>query len=283
MKVAVFSDVQGILPALEVVVEDILRWEPDLVAMNGDLVNRGPRNLACLQLFQEQQRRHGWLPVKGNHEEYVLHCRHPPEEPIEAEMRQFADWTYRQMGDAALTMAEWPDHLTFSGPGSDAWVHVTHGSLLGNRRGISASLGDDRLNGALPEGIDLFVTAHTHKPLKRQFEGIRILNVGSVGSPFDGDVRASYGRLIFDGLAWHAEIVRLAYDRERAERDFHESGFLEQGGPLAKIIHAEWRRAELLMPLWKGAFQEAVLQGRLGLEEAVGRFLALHQGKNPAG
>lgn len=275
MKVAVFSDVQGILPAMEVVVEDILGWDPDLVVMNGDLVNRGPLNLACLHLFQEQQRRHGWLPLKGNHEEYVLHCRQPPENGIEAEMRQFADWTLRQMGDDALAMEEWPDHLTFQGPDSGAWVHVTHGTLLGNRKGISASVTDDRLIGALPEGIELFVTAHTHKPLQRRFEGIRILNVGSVGSPFDGDVRASYGRLIFDGQTWHEEIIRLAYDRERAARDFHESGFLEQAGPLARIIHAEWQRAELLMPLWKRAFQGDVLEGRVGLEEAVGRFLAM--------
>lgn len=274
MKVAVFSDVQGILPAMEVVVEDIHRWKPDLVVMNGDLVNRGPLNLECLCLFQEQQKCHGWLPVKGNHEEYVLQCRQPPEDEIEAEMRQFADWTCRQMGDAALVMDQWPDHLTFCGPASGAWVHITHGTLLGNRKGISASVADDRLDGALPDDIELFVTAHTHKPLQRRFQDIRILNVGSAGSPFDGDARASYGRLTFDGRAWHEEIMRLPYDRERAGRDFHESGFLEQGGPLARIIHAEWSRAGLLMPLWKEEFLERVMRRELGLDQSVDLFLA---------
>ncbi|NJO56069.1 MAG: metallophosphoesterase, partial [Rhodospirillales bacterium] len=38
MKVAIFSDVQANLPAMEVAVERILDWDPDLVVMDGDLV-----------------------------------------------------------------------------------------------------------------------------------------------------------------------------------------------------------------------------------------------------
>lgn len=273
MKVAIFSDVQGVLPALEVVVDDILRWGADLVILNGDLINRGPLNRECLGMFQTYQASHGWLPIKGNHEEYVLHCHRPPEDEIEAETRQFADWTFRQLGAGVQALEAWPDHLTFQGPGTDRWVHVTHGTLAGNRQGISRSVEDARLVGALPEGVELFVTAHTHKPLQRGYQGIRILNIGSVGSPFDGDVRASYGRLTFDGPGWREEIVRLDYDRERADRDFRDSGFLDQGGPLAKVIYTEWQCAELLMPLWKHQYQEAVRAGRIGLREAVERFL----------
>ena len=39
MKIAVFSDVQGNLPAMEATVEHIRAWRPDLVILNGDLVN----------------------------------------------------------------------------------------------------------------------------------------------------------------------------------------------------------------------------------------------------
>jgi hypothetical protein len=46
MKIAVFSDAQGNLPAMEAVMEDILAWGPDLVVMNDDLVNRGPLSLS---------------------------------------------------------------------------------------------------------------------------------------------------------------------------------------------------------------------------------------------
>lgn len=273
MKVAVFSDVQGNLPAMEVVVEDILSWSPDLVIMNGDLVNRGALSLDCFELFESMQQQHGWLPIKGNHEEYVLHCCQPPEDDIEAEMRQFADWTHRQMGDSIYRMSDWPDHLTFDCPDGDQWVHVTHGTLAGNRNGISQSITDDTLPGKLPDDIALFITAHTHKPLIRIFNGTRIINVGSVGSPFDLDVRASYGRFTFQDGKWHSEITRVEYDRQRADRDFQQSGFLDEAGPFATIIYEEWKRADLLIPYWKRQYQDAVLNGEIPLETAVDRFL----------
>lgn len=274
VKVAVFSDVQGNLPAMEILVEDILDWDPDLVVMNGDLINRGPCSKAVLLLFEEIRREHGWLALKGNHEDFVLACQQPANAGPEADLRQFADWTFRQLGQSVHLLADWPDHLTFSEPGCKHWVHVSHGTLKGNRSGISASVSDHRLAGQLPEGIELLVTGHTHKVFERHFQGIHILNTGSVGSPFDGDVRASYGRLWFDGSAWQTHIRRLPYDRVRAEQDFHSSGFLAEAGPLGRIMYEEWKRAELLMSGWKRGYQAAVQAGDMSLEDSVASYMA---------
>jgi hypothetical protein len=152
-------------------------------------------------------------------------------------------------------------------------VHVTHGTLAGNRDGISASVRDEDLLGRLPEGVALFVTAHTHKPLQRIVNGIHVLNVGSVGSPFDGDPRGSYGQLEYGRGRWRARVVRLPYDRHRTERDFLESGFIDEGGPLARIVYEEWRRARLLMPTWHERYRPAVQAGTLSLERAVWELL----------
>ncbi|MEO5343159.1 MAG: metallophosphoesterase [Gammaproteobacteria bacterium SHHR-1] len=274
MKIAVFSDVQGNLPALQAVIEDILAWRPDLTVLNGDLVNRGPLSRDCLLLFEHYRACHNWLPLKGNHEEYVLDCQAPAENALEGEMRRFAEWTLAQLGDEAERMRHWPDHLTLHGPDSDQWVHITHGSMIGNRVGISARIADADMVGRVPEGVDLLVTAHTHKVHQRRYGNTPILNIGSVGSPFDGDVRASYARLTFSRGRWQAQIRRLAYDREQAERDYYDSGFLPEGGPLARVIFAEWKRADLLMPLWKRAYLDAVLRGDIGLSAAVDEFLA---------
>ncbi len=272
---AVFSDVQGNLEAMEVVVEHIAAWQPELVVMNGDLINRGPDSLGCLDRFEGLRAESGWLPLRGNHEDFVLRCaREPPAGPIDAEMRRFADWTREQLQDRVELTAPWADHLCFHAPEGADWVHATHGSLLGNRDGISASLPDEGLVGRLPEGLAVFVTAHTHRPLERQFGGTQILNVGSVGAPFDGDVRASYGQLVFQHGAWHTQIVRLAYDRAQTERTFRHSGFLDQGGPLAQLIYQEWRRASPLMPHWHRRYGAAVLGGQISLEQAVREFLA---------
>lgn len=273
MKIAVFSDVQGNLPAMQAAVEDIRAWRPDLVILNGDLVNRGPSSDQCLDLFQELRSRHGWLPLKGNHEDYVLHCdSSPASSKVDAAMRQFADWTTRQLGGRVDHLRDWPDHLCLQGPVDD-WIHVTHGSLTGNRVGVSKKVPDEQLPDRVPLDVDLFVVAHTHKPLEREYRGVRILNVGSVGSPFDGDPRGSYARIQHRDGRWEAEIVRFDYDRERAERDFRQSGFLEQGGPLARFIFEEWRRAELMMPLLKERFLKPLVAGEIELEAAVQSFL----------
>jgi predicted phosphodiesterase len=275
MKVAVFSDVQGNLPAMEVAVEQILAWGPDLVIMDGDLVNRGPSSAACLSLFEELQAGHGWLPVNGNHETWVLRCaREAPATALEAEMRRFADWTLAQLGERAQALATWPDHLTLHAPGDPSWVHITHGTMAGNRDGVSVSVPDEALTGKIPPDLALFVTAHTHKPLERCLGATRILNVGSVGSPFDGDPRGSWAQLEYRRGRWDTRILRFAYDRDRTARDFLASGMLEDGGPLARILYEEWRRARGLMFQWRGQHEPAVLSGERPLQAAVDAFLA---------
>jgi predicted phosphodiesterase len=274
MKVAVFSDVQANLPAMEVVVDEILREDPDLVVMDGDLVNRGPSSLACVRLFDRLRKERGWLPVKGNHEGWILRCaQEPPRDALEAQMRRFADWTYAQIREEIGAIEGWPDHLCFHGADSTQWVHVTHGTMAGNRFGITANVPDEDIRGNLPEDVALFVTAHTHRPLHRDLDGTPILNVGSVGSPFDGDVRGSYALLEERAGRWTWTIVRFDYDRARAERDFHDSGFIEEGGPLARILFEEWRQARLLMPYWRRELEPAVLAGERDLAEAVECFL----------
>ncbi|QIK36752.1 metallophosphoesterase family protein [Caldichromatium japonicum] len=275
MKVIVFSDVQGNLPAFEAAIELILGWGPDLVIMAGDLINRGPSSLACLERFDTLRGAHGWLPVRGNHEVWVQRCgREPPRNGLEAEMRRFADWTYQQIQPRLDALQGWPDHLCFHAATEQSWVHVTHGTMLSNREGITADLPDETLRGTLPPDLALFVTAHTHRPLARVLDGLPILNVGSVGSPFDGDPRGSLAQLSFSRGAWQWEIRRFAYDRTQAERDFWDLGFIDQGGPIARILFEEWRQARLLMPLWRRDFEPAVLDGALALEPAVDTFLA---------
>jgi predicted phosphodiesterase len=273
MKIAVFSDVQGNLPAMQAAVEHILDWHPELVIMNGDLVNRGPNSAACLNLFEDLRRQENWLPIRGNHEDFVLHCAsHPPTGDFDAAMRRFTDWTVRQLGESSIALEGWPDHLCLQGTG-DNWMHLTHGSMLGNRDGISPSMTDQALAERIPLDVALFVVAHTHKPLRRVCQGVDILNIGSVGSPFDGDVRASYARIEQRHGKWKTHIVRLAYERKRSRDDFEDSAFIDQGGPLARLIFEEWQRAQLLIPRLLDRYEKAMRQGEITLEQAVERFL----------
>ncbi|MBK1706913.1 metallophosphoesterase family protein [Halochromatium glycolicum] len=273
MKVAVFSDIQANLPALEETIEQIERWRPDLVVMAGDLVNRGPDSGGCLRRFDEMRRDRGWLPVNGNHEEWVLASEHRSvETPGERALWGFTQWAWSQCAADAERLRGWADHLTFHPPESDAWVHVTHGTMAGNRDGITPGRSDESLVGALPEDIALFIAGHTHRPHQRRTQCMLVVNVGSAGSPFDGDPRGSFGRFVWQHGRWQAEIRRFDYDRDQARRDFLNSGFLDQS-PLARIVYHEWERAELLIAGWRERYQQAVLAGELDAERSVRDYL----------
>lgn len=229
MKIAVLSDVHGNVPALEAVLGDIARWQPDEVIVNGDLLNRGPYSLAVLQLLQR-----GWPAarlLRGNHENWLLYTARQGPQPGSStfEIDRFAHWSVAQLGEALAPVAGWDDHLDLTDIEGGS-LHITHGSRLGDRHGIAPECEGEELRQRLGDSRDLFVSSHTHRAFSRVHGGNLVINTGSVGQPFDGDVRASYARLVFRGARWEVAIQRVSYDRQRAVSDFEQSGFLEEGG-----------------------------------------------------
>ena len=73
VKIAVLADIHANLAALEAVSEHIEHWQPDSIAIAGDIVNRGPRPRECWGFVQERMAQDGWLVLRGNHEGYVIH------------------------------------------------------------------------------------------------------------------------------------------------------------------------------------------------------------------
>jgi predicted phosphodiesterase len=272
MKLAVLSDIHGNLPALEAVVDDLLRWRPDRIVVNGDLINRGPNSLACLRLLQREFT--GIELVKGNHEDFVLTCaaRDYDQNHPAFDLRRFAHWTFAQLGEVMDEIRLWRDHIDDHSLQGGA-LHITHASRRGKRDGISQRTADEELPEKLGERRALFITSHTHKPLVRQFDGTLIVNTGSVGSPSDHDPRAAYGRFQFDGSAWRAEVIRISYDHLRAQHDFHASGFIEEGGPLTRLMLEELRHARVFVGPWNERYLQAVQVGAIDVASAVERFL----------
>ncbi len=272
MKLAVLSDIHGNLPALEVVLEDITRWAPDMVVLNGDLINRGPSSRACLERIKR-------YPLKihilqGNHEEFVLFCAAREFRPgvQRHELRRFAHWTASQLDGLLDEVAGWGDELELTDlEGGD--LCITHGTRLGKRDTIREQHDHQEIATKLGEPRALFITAHTHQPMLLQHAGRQVVNTGSVGSPFDRDYRAGYGRFSFIRGRWEAQIIRLEYDIQQTERDYRQSGFLEEGGPFARIMLTELRRSRGYMGPWMQRYHQAVLDGDITVEEAVNEYL----------
>ena len=275
MKLAVISDIHGNVPALETVTADIEKWQPDTVVVDGDIVNRGPLSRDCLEWVLARQANEGWQIVKGNHEDYILECAADNGSLAgpDFEVRQFAHWAYEQVADYVPLIANLPEkYAVFAPDGSE--LRVVHASMRDNRDGIYPKTTDAELREQIAPAPAVFVTGHTHRPLVRQINGTTVVNIGSVGAPFDADRRLSYGRFTWTARkGWQTDIVRLPYDFGRIEQDYQSSGFLDQAGPLAQLMLVELRRAGGLIYRWASRYQEAVLAGEIGLEESVRKVL----------
>ena len=275
MKIAVISDIHGNMPALETVTEDLEKWRPDLVVVDGDIVNRGPCSLAAWQFIQKQMAENDWRVVKGNHEDYVLDCAAPAQQfdPPTLKIRQYAQWTYEQLNGQIAELAALPDEFSLhAGDGSE--FRVVHASMRDNRDGIYPRTSDEELRRQIAPAPAVFVTGHTHRPLARHIDNTLVVNVGAVGAPFDGDPRLSYGRFTYTKSAgWQASVERLAYDTAQTERDYVQSGFLEYGGPLAQLMLIEHRRSGGLIYRWATRYQEAVVNHDISLEGSVRELL----------
>ncbi len=278
MKIAALGDIHGNYQALITVLDHVEAWQPDLVLILGDIINRGPRSKDCLDLILAQSTHPTWHVIKGNHEGYVLDFEDPnfSREGVDYSLRQVIYWTYGSLTREDLdNLISTPLEIKIDLPGSGL-IQAAHASLAGDRTGIYPSTPDSRLGGLVPEDSRLFVIGHTHQPLIRTFQNTLIINAGSVGLPFDGDTRSAYAQITHINGNWQAEITRVSYDLNAAIDDFSQSGFIPGGGPLADLILAELQLGWPQLGKWFKAYEMAVRDGKISLEDAVYEFL-----KNP--
>ena len=90
-------------------------------------------------------------------------------------------------------------------------VHIAPGQDDG--AGLHPKLTDAELARHVREAsADLVVARHTHRPMDRPIDGVRVLNVGSVNNPQAGDRRACYSILEASEAGYTIEQFRVEYD-----------------------------------------------------------------------
>jgi predicted phosphodiesterase len=273
MRLAVISDIHSNVQALEAVADELERLAPDRVVVAGDFLNRGPQPREVLALLDAR----GWPLLRGNHEDYLLSQRDPAQARTETEaaIMQPSQWTARLVWDDLDRIAALPDSLAVAAPDGSLAL-IVHASPRHNRDGIYRFTSDKELAVKLgPAPPPLLCCGHTHQPLVRQFGATLVVNVGSVGLPFTGDWWAQYGLLSWRGGRWEVELRALPYDREATLRAYETGGFLEGGGPLARIIREETLTALPQLGPWYELFADQVRAGVLSLDESVERYLAI--------
>lgn len=226
VRIAIVSDIHGNLPALEAVLRDLDQVWPDRVYVNGDVVNRGPQSKECL----DRVRALGWPVVFGNHEEYVLKCRHgaPGEDwasPFWLPVHRLAQ--EELSADDIAYLEALPRSRLIALPGLPA-IRLVHGSLRALNEGLGFWMTDDELLAAVDSAPEpVVVGAHTHRTYQRRVGGRWVLNSGAVGAPYNGDPAAQYLLLAGRDGAWEAEFRAVPYDRAPVYAAWARTGYLE--------------------------------------------------------
>jgi len=275
MKIAALADIHGNLRALNAILEDLQIWNPDLVYILGDTINRGTRSPECLRIVQKSASRTGWQVIKGNHEEYVLRFTHPdtPLSGPEYQLQKIVHWTFTRLTKSQLNYSQALPEEINQKPDGILSLRAVHASMQGLRAGIYPSMEPEQIREMIHPAPDLILVGHTHQPLVKKIDQTFIINAGSVGMPFDGDHRAGYARIKIQNGKIQAEIIRLQYDLEAALDDFIESGFIDQGGPMARLVLKELEIARPQLSHWFQTYSQAVIREEISLVDAVNDFL----------
>lgn len=248
-RIAIIADIHANLFALDAVTRDLGVRDVDEIIVAGDMVGRGPQGNAVVHRVIKE----GWSCVRGNHEDYLLSFCHDdiPDSWHTAEEWAASRWMADELDEEAVRFLE---TLPFSVTSRiDPQIEVFHGSPNSNSEGIGAWTPSERLDAHLNaiEG-SILVCAHTHRPLHYVGDGGQVVNVGSVGLPFNGDWRAQYALLTGTPGDWETAFISVEYPRDDFLRYYQRSGFLDQGAITAHLLHQEVQQARpFLVPFLK--------------------------------
>jgi putative phosphoesterase len=201
MRIAIVSDIHGNLTALEAVIDDLSRIQPDLVVQAGDSALGGTQPAEVIDRIRDL----GWAGVMGNSDEVLWNPEAAPDDEKEL-IKPLVDATLELLREEHV---QWLRNLPREWKGHGIGVvHATPGNLW---LAVTPDADDATLAqtfGTL--GTPIAVYGHIHRPYVRYLPNLLVANPGSVGHPADGDPRASY-LLLEDGMP---QIRRVAVESD---------------------------------------------------------------------
>jgi predicted phosphodiesterase len=250
VRIALFSDVHANLPAMEAVLADI-DGQNDLGAVYhiGDLVGYAPWPNEVVDLLRAR----GITGVAGNYDSTTAtayeHCGCKYEDPRQAELAHLSyAWTLEHTSpDSKRFLGALPFRLDvrpFGGHIGGPRLILVHGNPTLNTvywtEDRPESFAKQMAAQAGAQAGDVIAFGHTHMPWHKWIDGVHFVNTGSVGRPKDGDPRAGYVVLTFEGDTVAVAFVRVEYYVERAMSGIRSSDlpddfaeYLRTGGVVA--------------------------------------------------
>jgi putative phosphoesterase len=205
-KVAVISDVHGNAVALAGVLAELEREQPDLLVSCGDLT-WGPLPEETYELARGLDARF----VRGNADRAVL------ENVSETEREQWMQ--VRHTDEMREFLGTFEEQLVVEVDGLGP-VRFCHGSPRTDEECVTPETPEERVH-EFSKDIDerVIVTGHVHIQFDREVAGIRSVNSGSVGLPYEGR-RGAYWAM----LGPDVDMRRTEYDLDEALERYRASG-----------------------------------------------------------
>ena len=236
-RVAVLSDVHGNAVALEAVLLAVAEAAPDLVVFGGDLT-WGPLPEATRALVQPLEQ--SAIFVRGNAERALAEAA--AADGSSGELGTRDRWMLRQHSASTQAfVAGFVEGTVVDIDGLGA-VRFCHGSPRSDEEMITFETPERRMR-ALLEGLGerVLVSAHTHIQFDRVVAGVRSVNAGSVGMPYEGRSGAAFWAL----LGPDVELRHTEYDLDEAVRRYRSTDYphVEE---MVEILRQPPTRAEVV-------------------------------------
>lgn len=213
MRVAALFDVHGNLPALEAVLADPRLAAADVVVSGGDLV-AGPLPAESLDALEALGGRVRFLSGNGDRETVA-----PPGDGALAEIGR---WSAARLGPERLQrVGAWPAtvELVVDGLGRVLFCHATPRSDTTILTAVTSEEDvADELRGVAAAVV---VCGHTHVQYDRDIGGVRLVNAGSVGMPYEGSPDARWALVDASGVT----LVSTGYDASAAFRQLAATAY----------------------------------------------------------
>ena len=241
MRVAALYDVEGNLPALEAVLEEVERERPDAVVVGGDIAT-GPMPSETLELLCGLDRAHF---LRGNADRTVVEVKaggRPeglPDDVVDA-----LAWAAERLSDEQIDfLAGLPQTIAIDvdGLGQVCFCHATprdDNELFTER--TPADVVAELLAGTREATI---VCGHTHMQFDRRAGRWRVINAGSVGVPWDDGPEPRWALLGPD-----VSLRRTHIDLEGAAERIRATGW-----PGAKELLGDTRSRGAVLDLFEQA------------------------------